>query len=731
IYDYAEGPACDFLVLELVEGVTLRRAVEEGMSRLRKLRVARDIVRALAAAHRRGIVHRDLKPDNIMIGAGGTVKILDFGLARLHAGETQMRPATSDDDIESADTLIFEVAMPAATMAAGTPLYMSPEQARGAAITTASDLFSFGLVLQMLLTEKQPRRAEAGRDELLRIAAAGERLPMANQPRHLGALVARLTSLAPAERPTAVETVERIERILATPIRRVRMAVAAILVVLFIGGAAKYTMDVTKARRDAERRRNQAEALVSFIVSDLPKRLEPVGRLDVLDGAATKALDYFASLRPGELTGEELNRHALALTQLGDVRIKQGKLPEAQALFRQSLRFAESAAAKDPARDEWQLALSNSHFWVGDALRRQGDAQGALQHFRAYYDVSARLAAKHPGDAKYETELSYGYSNLGSAYEALGDYARAGVEYRTAVNVDRRRAARDPRDEQRRADLANSLNKLGVLEQANGNLTNARAAFEEDAAIRRTLIEAQPDDSARAIRFATSLAYLGAAQLNTGEPERAAATNREELAIVSRLAARDEQNLDWQRRRSVAQVRLAETLGSSGDVEEPARLLSDAVRTLANLTTRDARPTWRRDLAAAEQQLTRLDRRRGDIAGAESHGVRAISLAEGALAKQATDGYAVRVLCDALVDLAEMDLNQQRGAIARERSTRVVSLAATRPYDRDPRITEAAARAFAILGRTRDASALVARLSAAGYRRPEFLARWQQPPSPP
>ena len=724
IYDYAEGPACDFLVLELIEGITLTRAIAEGMSRVRKLRIAREIVRALAAAHRRGIVHRDLKPDNVMIARDGTVKVLDFGLARAQGAAPQPEVAEETAEIESADTLIMgEIA----TGAAGTPLYMSPEQARGVALTTASDLYSFGLVLQMLLTEEQPRPASIGRDALIALAAAGETLAMQRQPRHLTALVARLTSFAPAERPTAVETLERLERILSMPARRARMIAAALLLALFLGGIVKYAFDVTTARREAERRRGQAEDLVAFMVDDLPKRLEPVGRLDVMDGAATKALEYFASLRPEELSGDEMHRHAVALTQLGDVRVKQGKLPEALALFRQSLRFAEAAASEDASRDDWQLALSNSHFWVADGLRRQGDARGALTHFQKYYAVSALLASRHPGDVKYATELSYAHSNLGSAYEALGDFGRAAAEYRTTIGVDRRRVQVEPDNVQHRADLANSLNKLGVLQQASGDLRGALEAFEEDVALRRSLLEANPGDTRRASRLAISLAFLGAAQMNTGEATQAVATIREELAIAARLATRDEQNLDWRRARAVAQVRLAEALETTGGNPESVRLLDEAVRTMTSLTARDARPTWQRDLAAVHHQLARLHARRGDIAGATAHGRSAVTLAESARVKQAADVHAVRVLCDAQVDLAEIDNAQGRTEAAKERSTRVVSLARTAPYDREPRISHAAVRALFILDRAPEAFALARRLESAGYRRPDFAGRWRHP----
>ncbi|HEX7150732.1 MAG TPA: serine/threonine-protein kinase [Thermoanaerobaculia bacterium] len=728
IYDYLEEPSCDFLVLELIEGMTLTRALQQGMSRARKARIARQIVLALVAAHRRGIVHRDLKPDNIMIARDGTVKVLDFGLARPQNAEEPLPPEASND-AESADTLLFPSSqLGAGTGVAGTPLFMSPEQARGAVLTTASDLYSFGLVLQMMLTEQPPRAMGDTRREWMRSAAAGETLPMKDQPRAWTALVARLTSFAPADRPTAVETLAAIDRILAAPGRRARIAIAALLIAIFLGGAVKYALDITAARRAAERRRIQAEKLVAFVVGDLPQRLAPVGRLDVLDGAATEALEYFAALQAEELTGDELQRAALALTQLGDVRIQQGKLPEAVAMFRQSLRFAQAAAAQDPARDDWQLALSNSHFYVGDALRRQGHAHAALAQFRAYYDISARLAAKHPGDAKYETELSYGHSNLGSAYESLGDLSRAAAEYRTAVDVDRRRSAREPANEQHRGDLATSLNKLGVVQQLLGDHTGARTAFEEDVAIRRQLAAAKPDDTRRASRLAISLAYLGSAQLNTGDSDKAVATDREELAITTRLAARDEENLDWQRGRAVAQLRLADALSVRGPTDdgEVASLLDASLATLERLTAKDSRPTWQRDLAAVHQQQARLATRRGNRERAATHGARAVALAEKALATQTTDVHAARVLCEASTDLAESELRDRREAAARERAARVVTLARTVPYDRDPRIGEAAARALVILERPAEAEALVARLSAANYRRPTFTARWDR-----
>ncbi len=440
LFEYIESPDGDFLVLERIEGVTLARAIERGMSRARKLRVAAEILAALVAAHRKGIIHRDLKPDNVMIANDGAVKVLDFGIAGLEAGDVDAH-AESGAPIEDATTLIYPIKRLAARswgrIIAGTPVYMSPEQAAGGEITIASDLYSFGLLLQMLFTERPAHETSIERDEMLQRAARGESRPMLGQPRDLTALVNALKSFAPEKRPTASEALAAVQRMIDKPKRRIRVAAAALAVALLLGGAAKYALDITAARRDAERRRDQAEGLLRFMVGDLRRKLEAVGRLDVLDGAASHALAYFSSLSPDEMTGDDLNHNALALAQLGEARDKEGKLPEAIKLFEQSVRFGAAAVRRDPSNDEWQLTLSNAHFWLGDALRRKGDGARTLENFRAYYVISQRLAARHPNDPQYQAEVSYAHGNLGAAYELAGDLTRARTEYAIARDLDR------------------------------------------------------------------------------------------------------------------------------------------------------------------------------------------------------------------------------------------------------------------------------------------------------
>jgi tetratricopeptide (TPR) repeat protein len=700
IHEYIEAEEGDFLVLELVEGVTLERAIEIGMNRPRKLRIAIEIADALAAAHRKGIVHRDLKPENVMIANDGTAKVLDFGIARQQADEDQTPPPAGHDGIEEAETLIFAVGgapltpsdnfpvpVTAHGIAVGTPGSMSPEQAVGKVATPASDMYSFGLLIQQLFTEREPHPLDLTAPQLMMRAAAGISEPMVGQPRDITSLVDRLKSMAPADRPTAIETLAILRRIVDTPRRRLRFAALAFVLALVIASAVKYVVDITEARRDAERRRRQAEELVSFMVGDLRTKLEAVGRLDVLDGAASRALDYFASLSPEELSGNDLHKNALALAQLGEVRLNEGKLDAAVKMFEESLRHASAAARRDPSNAEWQLAVSNAHFWIGDARRRQGNSAETLRHFKAYLEISSRLAAAYPHDPRYQAELSYGYGNLGAAYEAAGDMRDALHEYGLAVALDRRRLQQDPSNEKWQEDLATSINRYAVALQATGDLSSARNAFAEELTLRRKLAANAPADAQRARYLAVCLAYTGGLQLLLGDTAGAVRTYGEELALATKLASADPANVSLRRNRAVAASRLGAAMR---DDPRALPLVTRAVSALREILRIEDRPAWRRDLAAALQREGTLRLANGSIALADTAAHEAISIAEPLHTSDQSPAI-TRVLCEAL--LLAADVRERQGVRDAARRYRLRTLVLTSAGTSDPQLAALRKRA--------------------------------------
>ena len=148
------------LVMELVEGPTLADRIAQGAIPVDEaLPIAKQIAEALEAAHEQGIVHRDLKPANIKVRPDGTVKVLDFGLAK--ALEPASALGTSAGQALSQAPTITTPAMTVAGMILGTAAYMSPEQAKGKTVDKRSDVWAFGAVLFEMLTGK---RAFAGGD---------------------------------------------------------------------------------------------------------------------------------------------------------------------------------------------------------------------------------------------------------------------------------------------------------------------------------------------------------------------------------------------------------------------------------------------------------------------------------------------------------------------------------------------------------------------------------------
>ncbi len=242
------------LVLELVEGPTLADRIAQGALPLDEaLPVARQIVEALEAAHEQGIVHRDLKPANIKLRPDGTVKVLDFGLAKALSrteGSTSSRP-----DVTASPTLLSPATMTSAGMILGTAAYMAPEQARGKAVDRRADIWAFGCVLYEMLTGRRTFEGEEVTDTLAGILRGDpdwNALPPST-PQSLQRLLRRCLQKDPRERLQAIgdariEIVETLAAPRDEPAEPVpsapegvasvcRAAAASVLTALLVGAA--------------------------------------------------------------------------------------------------------------------------------------------------------------------------------------------------------------------------------------------------------------------------------------------------------------------------------------------------------------------------------------------------------------------------------------------------------------------------------------------------------------
>jgi Tol biopolymer transport system component len=206
IYGLARGAGMTALAMELVEGSTLAERIARGALPVEEaLEIATQIADALEAAHERGIVHRDLKPANIKLAADGTVKVLDFGIAKALDTRELSGPGPA------------ALTTPAETQAGfvlGTAAYMSPEQARGKPVDQRTDIWAFGCVLYEMLTGEAAFLGEDVTSTLARVLEARA---------NLGALPARVS---PAVRRTLELCLEKDARKRLSDVRDVRLALA-------------------------------------------------------------------------------------------------------------------------------------------------------------------------------------------------------------------------------------------------------------------------------------------------------------------------------------------------------------------------------------------------------------------------------------------------------------------------------------------------------------------------
>lgn len=530
MYEYIEGEDADYLAMERVEGRTLKEILREGAPPPAVARAAaRQIASALAAAHERGIVHRDIKPENAMVSADGHVKVLDFGISR-----------PSDDLPEEADRLRVSGApssdtTPTKTGALiGTPAYMSPEQVRGESLTTASDVFSLGLVFHELFCGERAWRESASLPELLETRKVGGVRPALGLAPELQKLVEAMKHADPGTRPTAAEVVRRLEAFEEKPkleaaARRRRLALGTLAATTLLFAGLAWRLD--RALETARQETRKAEAVAGFL-EDLLLLAKPGERYG--EEPTVREILEAGTQRIGDALPEDPLGRARVLRTLARVLRLSGDLDRAEELVVDALRILDRAPGRS-LRDE--LLVRGE---LASIARLRRDWEEAEVRYRRLLDL-ARTAASETLELSATTHLASLADRDGRTNEADAGVARA-----------RELLERIPDEERATSPVTDSLYTLAGLRAGRGDRSGGIALLQEALALQAA--SPRPDMVDRAI-YLDLLADLVAAE---GRLDRALELLEESLDVKRRTIG------DLHRQTIVSRVRIAQTLARAG-----------------------------------------------------------------------------------------------------------------------------------------------------------------------
>jgi serine/threonine-protein kinase len=614
----------------------------------------------------------------------------------------------------------------------GTPRYMSPEQARGEVASAASDMYSFGLLLQELFTGRPSYEADLEESMLAERVRAGRTVAPTGLGSDLAGLIERLKSVPPTNRPTALETEERLRWIREKPKRRLRaLAVAGVLLTLVLG-AIKYTLDLqaertaaVAARQEADRRRGQAEDLIGFMLGDLREKLEPVGRLEILDDVGAKAMAYFDAVPEEALSDAELLGRSKALYQIGSVRIAQGNLDTAGKPLEESLELARTLLERNPEDGQRLYELAQSHFWVGFVHWRRRDLDAALEHFKAYSSIAQRLVGKDPGKTDWQLELASAHSNIGFVLQERDDSDGALARFRACLAIEQALLGKDPDNHTLRRAVAASNNIIGEVQRSRGHLEEALEHHRTELSIQQELVRREPGNTSGRMYLGVSHNEVGVVLEALGDVEGALRHYRTSIAISKGLAAHDPTNTEWKRELARHHFRIGGALlarGSRG--AESLEHLGSAVHILRTLVAGDpSNSGWQRDLAEARYSLGDALQAGGDLEAGAREAAAVLAIADRLLKKGPKDRQALRLRSQGHALLGRVWT--RRGKATQAREAWQASLASIEPVARtsnDDRLLEPWWSALLHLDRAEEAAAVSGKLTSSGYRHPAFVA---------
>ena len=497
-----------------------------------------------------------------------------------------------------------------------------------------------------------------------------------------------------------------------------RMAAIAAASLAGMAVMAVLTVTAVQSRNEAQSQRAQAEDLIEFMLGDLRKKLDPVGRLDVLDSVGEKALGYYAKQDADRLDANSLGHRSRAMHLIGETRERRGNLDDALAAFRSAADTTAQLLARAPGDGQRIFDHAQSVYWVGYIAWRRGEAQAAEEAFLKYRELAQQLVRIDANNLDWQLETAWASQNLGVVQLERRRLNEALQSFTETKNV---RSRLFPARPQLAFELADAHGWIAKTHEAAGDYRGALSAQQKRIEVLRAMTDSAKDRRVQQ-QVANASFELGRLQLYLGNPLAGEQPARAATELAEALVSSEPANLFWLADLCGHEMSLAEIEYALGKREVAHTDLDHAMALLARLIAGDASVVnWQVKLhgrgLALKTRFALTEGRRltaGDLEGYVA--------TVGRLESQQKQLNADQTSVVATVELALGDLrdrNGQREAARRswrDAAERLKSQAETQNY---PVLTQLA-RAQLRLGQWAEARALAARIEASNYRHPAY-----------